>query len=141
MTASPQASGIDVYDPVNKVSKHLQPVSRGPGLPANLTRATKPALIDAVQRAWAELAEARSLLRAIAELAELPRPSIIGTDQREYHNRVVAFADAQKTRAIQIAGSAGYDGHLDVAEKVLRLQAAEQDLGYVPRIEAPDAVS
>lgn len=53
-------------------------INRGscPRLPANLTRATKPALIDEVQRAAAELAEARELLLAIAEMAEsdYPRP-------------------------------------------------------------------
>lgn len=47
-----------------------QDINRGSCLPANLTRATKPALIDEVQRTAAELADARELLRAIAETCQ-----------------------------------------------------------------------
>lgn len=50
----------------------------GGALPANLARATKPALIDELQRRLAELAEVDELLLAIAETARADDPDDAG---------------------------------------------------------------
>lgn len=104
-----------------------------PGLPVNLTRATKPALIDEVQRAHAELAELRSLLTAIAELAVVPSPSrqyIEHDDPDEYEKARQAMVDAQRERAISVHCAALRSDRF--GEKTLRKYATEENLGYAP---------
>jgi len=86
---------------------------------------------ERLQAALDELAEARSLLTAIAELAVVPQPEV-DDDYSEYERAQRAFTTAQRDRAICVHVAAAAAHGFRAAETTLR-RAGTEDLGYQPK--------